>query len=217
MRRKLHAQLAGAPPARSRWTALVVAAAAVMVVATSGCGTGGVAVKKDIWEAQDDFERRQASLSEKVLELEGRIAALEEEESAIRHRLDQLAEELSELDTDFSRGLEAVRDGQQQLGVELESRIRSVDAERQSDRADLLERLRIVVDEVSAENRSLRQEIDALKSAVSVGFTHVVKRGETLASIAARYGVTVQEIAAANDIANPNLIEVGQELFIPQK
>lgn len=45
--------------------------------------------------------------------------------------------------------------------------------------------------------------------------THTVKAGETLSSIAALYGVTVDAIVQANNIANPNLIHVGQVLIIP--
>ena len=45
--------------------------------------------------------------------------------------------------------------------------------------------------------------------------THVVQAGETLAIIAARYGVTVQEIVSTNNIANANIIYVGQRLQIP--
>ncbi len=44
---------------------------------------------------------------------------------------------------------------------------------------------------------------------------HIVQRGETLQSIALKYGVTVQELAAANGISNPNFIYVGQRLVIP--
>lgn len=46
--------------------------------------------------------------------------------------------------------------------------------------------------------------------------TYVVKPGDTLYKIAARYGVTVSAIVAANNIANPNLILVGQVLIIPR-
>lgn len=45
--------------------------------------------------------------------------------------------------------------------------------------------------------------------------THVVQPGETLYRIALRYGVTVEQIAAANGITNPALIYVGQVLIIP--
>ena len=44
---------------------------------------------------------------------------------------------------------------------------------------------------------------------------HVVQRGETLYSIARRYGVSMWTIANANGITNPNRIYVGQRLSIP--
>jgi LysM repeat protein len=44
---------------------------------------------------------------------------------------------------------------------------------------------------------------------------HVVRRGETLSSIAARYGTTTQAIARANGLPNPNYIYAGQRLVIP--
>jgi LysM repeat protein len=44
---------------------------------------------------------------------------------------------------------------------------------------------------------------------------HVVQSGETLVRIARQYGVTVQDIVNANNLANPNLLDVGQELIIP--
>ena len=47
------------------------------------------------------------------------------------------------------------------------------------------------------------------------GITHVVQPGDTLFSIARRYGVSMDAIALANGIANPNRIYVGQRLLIP--
>jgi len=44
---------------------------------------------------------------------------------------------------------------------------------------------------------------------------YVVQRGDTLAKIAARYSVTVKQIVDLNNIANPNIISVGQKLRIP--
>jgi len=44
---------------------------------------------------------------------------------------------------------------------------------------------------------------------------YVVARGDTLRSIAARYGVTVDALARLNHIYNTNLIYVGQRLLIP--
>lgn len=46
-------------------------------------------------------------------------------------------------------------------------------------------------------------------------FVHVVARLETLRYIAGLYCTTVDAILEVNDIANPNRIQVGQELLIP--
>ncbi len=45
--------------------------------------------------------------------------------------------------------------------------------------------------------------------------THVVKRGEGLARIAAQYGISWQALAAFNNISNPDLIYAGMVLRIP--
>ena len=44
--------------------------------------------------------------------------------------------------------------------------------------------------------------------------THTVKRGETLASIALQYGLDYRELAAWNNIVNPNRLEVGRVLVL---
>jgi len=46
--------------------------------------------------------------------------------------------------------------------------------------------------------------------------TYTVQPGDTLAKIAAEFGVTVEEIVEANEIEDPSLINVGQVLVIPQ-
>lgn len=47
--------------------------------------------------------------------------------------------------------------------------------------------------------------------------THIVKRGETLSSIAATYGFTVQELARANRLKDVDQVRRGQKLLIPDK
>jgi LysM repeat protein len=51
--------------------------------------------------------------------------------------------------------------------------------------------------------------------AATASTTHVVRAGDTLWAIASRYGTTVAAVAAANGIANPSFIRVGQQLVIP--
>jgi len=47
------------------------------------------------------------------------------------------------------------------------------------------------------------------------GAWYVVKRGDTLSALARTYGVTTTAIANANQLANRNLITIGQRLWIP--
>ncbi len=47
--------------------------------------------------------------------------------------------------------------------------------------------------------------------------TYVVQRGDTLYTIGLKFGVTADAIQKANNIANPNRINPGQELIIPAK
>jgi len=54
-------------------------------------------------------------------------------------------------------------------------------------------------------------------SAPSSGMSHTVVAGETLYSIASRYGTTAESLALANGITNPDQLYVGQVLFMPQQ
>lgn len=45
---------------------------------------------------------------------------------------------------------------------------------------------------------------------------YLVRAGDTLAQLAAQFGVSLQELMRVNQITNPNLLEVGQRLLIPQ-
>jgi lysozyme len=51
--------------------------------------------------------------------------------------------------------------------------------------------------------------------AIAQGNTHTVQPGENLLSIALDYGVTVEELQAANELDNPDSIFIGQVLIIP--
>ena len=52
-------------------------------------------------------------------------------------------------------------------------------------------------------------------STSSADIIYVVKSGDTLSKIAAKYNTTYQELAAYNNISNPSLIYVGQKIKIP--
>jgi LysM repeat protein len=45
--------------------------------------------------------------------------------------------------------------------------------------------------------------------------TYTVKSGDSLGVIAQRYGISLEQLIKANDLANPNILEVGQVLTVP--
>lgn len=55
---------------------------------------------------------------------------------------------------------------------------------------------------------------ELLKAKKPSSVTYIVKKGDTLTSIAKKYGTTYQKIAKDNGIANPNKIVTGQKLII---
>lgn len=61
---------------------------------------------------------------------------------------------------------------------------------------------------------SSRGAVGSGGGAVRATTVHFVRSGETLGTIAARYGTTVSALAQANRIHNPNQIYVGQRLII---
>lgn len=58
-------------------------------------------------------------------------------------------------------------------------------------------------------------KIPAAQPGPQPNFTHLVQPGETLYSIAAKYGVPWQAVAAANNISAPYTVYAGQSLVIP--
>jgi soluble lytic murein transglycosylase-like protein len=58
--------------------------------------------------------------------------------------------------------------------------------------------------------------VAALAVAASAALAYEVQPGDTLTAIAAREGVTVGALAAANDLADPDRIQAGQRLEIPR-
>ena len=55
----------------------------------------------------------------------------------------------------------------------------------------------------------------ATPTVTATPIVHVVQSGETLLSIAFDYGVSLQALQAANNIENPQFLQVGQRLVVP--
>ncbi|MEZ4216322.1 MAG: LysM peptidoglycan-binding domain-containing protein [Myxococcota bacterium] len=72
--------------------------------------------------------------------------------------------------------------------------------------AELARPLALALDDLAADQRFAAQTADR---------THRVRRGDTLSGIAARYGTSVRELAAANKLRSHHTIRVGQVLRLP--
>lgn len=69
--------------------------------------------------------------------------------------------------------------------------------------------------QIKIPNSGAAQSSAAGNSANTAPVVYIVKRGDTLAKIAAQYGTTYQALAKYNNIANPNVISIGQQIKIP--
>ena len=76
------------------------------------------------------------------------------------------------------------------------------------------QRLLVPGAKTSAGGKTSSQPARAAKRPAS-GRVHVVRAGETMTGIAARYGVTLTKLLAANRKANPGMIHPGQRISVP--
>ncbi len=174
----------------------------------SGC----FATAKQLEAVQTDVTKKEAWSGERLSRMEADIEALRAENEAFRQRMDALSDQMSSLGGEISTRLEEVGRSSRQS----ELRTGELAAGRDKDREDLLNRMNVILDELVKENARLEDRLKKLESnAVTFGKVHKVKKGETLAAIARKYGTTVDAIRQANSLSDATVIEIGQELLIP--
>lgn len=61
----------------------------------------------------------------------------------------------------------------------------------------------------------VQSKVNELLGSTNSVVTYTVKAGDTLSSIANKYGTTYQKLAEYNGISNPNIIQIGQVIKIP--
>ncbi|MDK2858207.1 MAG: hypothetical protein PWQ29_714 [Verrucomicrobiota bacterium] len=98
------------------------------------------------------------------------------------------------------------------LSNRLDSRCAAIEQKSEADKREMINRL-------SAELQTLIKQSSAPAAPAgggSYGYEHIVRPGETISTIAKAYNVTAKAIIDANHIQNPNILSVGQKLYIPQ-
>ena len=186
-----------------------------LLVALPGC----FATTKHVRQIEQDMTREHAWTDEQVQSLQADLTAVRSENNALRTRMADLESQLTSLGGEVSDRIHELSQSDQEIGMQIaetSQRADALGAEQSTGQAEMMERLNLVVEEVLAENKKLRDRISALESsAFTFGREHTVKSGETVASIAAEYGVSAADIIAANGLPDANRISVGQSLLIP--
>lgn len=184
-------------------------------LALSGC----FATEKRVELIETDITRQGAWNDERFQKMETELGAARTENEALRQRMDDLSDQIASLGGEVSSRLSELEQSDEQVAAQARDAARSatdVEEARQKDREDLIERMNVILEEVLKENERLAARVEKLEnSALTFGRVHKVQRGESVASIAEKYGTTPQAIADANGLSDPNLIQVGQELVIP--
>ena len=93
----------------------------------------------------------------------------------------------------------------------LDTKIKAVDEARQRDNKALIDQLAKALAGSSSGGRTVAKPVTT-----GAGIEHVVQKGDTVATIAKHYGVSVADLVNANALANPNEIKIGQKLTIPK-
>ncbi len=194
-------------------------AARSAILASAVLLAGCFATTKHIRTVEDDVTRRSAWTDEKINEMSGEIGQIKAENEALRVRVDDLADRMTTLGGEVSGRLEELQATDARVSAEARRAAERADVlgeNRAQDREELLQRMNVILDEVVKENKRLRERIDALESSGGGdGDSHTVRAGDTIASIAARYGTTPEAIVKANGLPDANTIQVGQQLRIP--
>ncbi len=184
------------------------AAALIAGLALSGC----FATAKQLETVQTDVTRREAWSEERLSKMEAEVEALRAENEAFRQRMDEVSDRIGQLGGEVSSRLEEI-DRTNQVSAQQTGQLA---LGREKDREEILSRMNVILDELVKENSRLEERLKKLESnAVAFGKVHKVKKGETLASIARKYGTSVEAVIQANDISDAEAIEVGQEILIP--
>ena len=188
-----------------------------------------------ITEKGEDWQKKYASLSEDIIALrektaknEGAIGTLlvrieNSDEKAENFRI-QTSQELVSFQKSFSSQMEDLSSRIKEIQKAAEENSKKIsEASLSLEKANNLnktlnekyeEKLNIVLDEIKEENKRLIKEIEKVKKRFDSQF-HIVKKGETISSIANLYNVSSKEILKVNHISDPNKISIGQKLIIP--
>jgi Skp family chaperone for outer membrane proteins len=149
---------------------------------------------------------------------------LEEDNRRLEGHIESLQLEMERMQSDLFTVRSQSDDAARRVNSEMESRLGEIERQvallqqqRISDRREIVEQLSEKIATLIKSSGASRAPAGQKRTARSeYGYEHVVQPGETLSEIAAAYGVSVGVIIRENSMKNPNVLQVGQKLFIPE-
>ncbi|HMO51856.1 MAG TPA: LysM peptidoglycan-binding domain-containing protein [Kiritimatiellia bacterium] len=184
---------------------------AAMGLAVLFAGTTGCVVNNEEEQRMIMQQQREDSLlfQDEMRRLRARIDALESD-------IARLNQQVNTANQEQSRAVQSQLQGVNASLEELQKRIRTVDAARESDKKEIVDTLSKRITEVmSRQQAAARPAATARRPVSSEGYEHTVQTGETLSAIAKAYGARTADIIEANNLRSADMLRVGQKLFIP--
>jgi murein DD-endopeptidase MepM/ murein hydrolase activator NlpD len=159
--------------------------------------------------AQEQTAVQQLSiLDERLSKLRADVDALQFSQQQLQQDIKQLREQLEEV-------RRAGPNASANDLAALESRVKALDAARETDKKAIIDQLAKELAKMSGGHSGSSSPSSQSTDATNPG-EHVVQKGETLTSIAKSAGVTIADLRKANNLTSDSL-KVGQKLVIPQK
>jgi LysM repeat protein len=176
---------------------------------TSRLGARVDGLQKDLQKGFETINDNLVAMSSFEKKQEERIARVQEQ---LQGQLKVVVEEVGKENQALSASITAVRTDLDAARQEAAAS-RQAMAELQGSLVQIAERLAAAQEEI----RDLAKRGEpARKAAPARGGQHTVRAGETLTTIAARYGISVKTLMETNRITDANSIREGQKLAVPE-
>lgn len=176
-----------------------------MVIAILGVALGGYGFKT------------AADAQKKVAALEERLASEEDPTAALSKRLDSVVVQLESVKSDVRRGDKSLLEQTQKVVNEINT-ILTANSEAIAKNSESLGKISerfypaLTPEQVQKQQERVQQVADQVIADNSI---HSIKAGETLGSLAKRYGTTVDQLVEWNPGIDPRRLQIGQEIRIP--
>ena len=191
-------------------TKLILSAIGVSAVLTSGCITpmqSSQQRNRDMVRLQENYR----IMGEENRQMKGQLEGLQLELQAVQDEFYTGRTQLSDAQRSGTRDLEA-------RIADLERQLQLLDRQREQDKKDIIESLSQKIAKLMQGSGGARSAPAGQKKRArsEYGYEHVVRPGETLSEIATAYGVSVGVLIRENELKNPNVLQAGQKLFVPE-